>query len=183
MVITNDPELARRVRLWGSYGEHRRFMQVGSVSLLQPLDHEVEGYHNHLDTLQAAILHAKLKHVDGWIARRREVAARYDALLAGSGVLTPYVPTGTDHVYRNYVIRVQNRDEIRHRLAEQGIVTNVLYTPPVHLQSAYSDCRMRGAELPVTEQVAGELLCLPFFAELTGEQIEYVAGSVREALR
>lgn len=182
MVVTDDPELADRVRLWGSYGERRRFEQVGSVSLLKPLEHEVEGYHSHLDTLQAAVLNTKLRHVDGWIARRREVAGAYDALLAGTKVLTPSVPEGYEHVYRNYVIRVENRDEMRHHLAERGIRTNMLYTPPVHLQPMYRDrgCRERG--LPVTEQVAKELLCLPIFPELTGEQIEYVAQCIREVL-
>lgn len=182
MVVTDDPELADRVRLWGSYGERRRFEQVGSVSLLKPLEHEVEGYHNHLDTLQAAVLSTKLRHVDGWIARRREVAAAYDALLAGTKVLTPCAPEGYEHVYRNYVIRVENRDEMRYHLAEQGIRTNMLYAPPVHLQPVYRGRGSSEGDLPVTERVARDLLCLPIFPELTGEQIEYVAQCIQKVL-
>ena len=178
MVITDDPELADRVRLWGSYGERRRFEQVGPVTLLQPLEHEVEGYHNHLDTLQAAVLHTKLRHVEGWIARRREVAATYSELLAGANVRTPYAPEGYEHVYRNYVIRVGSRDEVRIRLAKEGIHTNVLYTPPVHLQSIYREQGYREGDLPVTEQVAKELLCLPMFPELTADQIKYVVHNL-----
>jgi len=182
MVVTDDPDLADRVRLWGSYGERRRFEQVGSISLLKPLEHEVEGYHNHLDTLQAAVLHTKLRHVDGWIARRREVAAAYDTQLAGTNVLTPCAPKGYEHVYRNYVIRVENRDDVRYHLAEQGIRTSMLYTPPVHLQSMYRDRGHREGDLPVTEKVAKELLCLPIFPELTEEQIKYVARCVQKVL-
>ena len=180
MVVTGDPDLADRVRLWGSYGERRRFEQVGAVSLLKPLEHEVEGYHNHLDTLQAAVLHTKLRHVEGWIARRREVAAAYSALLAGTSVLTPHVPEGYEHVYRNYVIRVENRDEARLHLARHGIRTSMLYTPPVHLQSMYRERGFREGELPVTDQVAKEVLCLPLFPELTEDQIEHVAHSLNE---
>jgi dTDP-4-amino-4,6-dideoxygalactose transaminase len=180
MVVTDDPELADRVRLWGSYGERRIFEQVGTISLLKPLEHEVEGYHNHLDTLQAAILHTKLSYVDGWIARRREVAATYTAVLAGTSVLTPAVPEGYEHVHRNYVIRLENRDEARLHLARRGIRTNMLYTPPVHLQPMYRQRGYGEGDLPVTEQVAKELLCLPMFPELTEEQIEYVAGSLKE---
>jgi dTDP-4-amino-4,6-dideoxygalactose transaminase len=178
MVVTDDPELADQVRLWGSYGERRRFEQVGTVFLLKPLEHEVEGYHNHLDTLQAAILNTKLRHVGRWIARRREVAASYHALLAGSQVLTPTVPVGYEHVYRNYVVRVENRDGVRLRLAEGGIHTNVLYTPPVHLQPIFRKHGYRVGDLPVTEQIAKELLCLPIFPELTAEQIERVADTL-----
>jgi dTDP-4-amino-4,6-dideoxygalactose transaminase len=178
MVVTDDPELADRVRLWGSYGERRRFEQVGPVTLLKALEHEVEGYHNHLDTLQATILHTKLRYVDGWIARRCEVAATYSELLAGTNVLMPVAPEGFEHVYRNYVIRVQNRNAVRVQLAERGIHTNVLYTPPVHLQSMYRERGCREGDLPVTEEVAKELLCLPMFPELTGQQIEHVARSL-----
>lgn len=182
IVTTDDPELASQVRLWGSYGERRVFQRVGPVTLLKPLNHEVEGYHNHLDTLQAAVLSEKLKYVEGWIARRQEVAAKYKTLLAGTNVLTPHVPEGLEHVYRNYVIRVQNRDEVRHYLAKRGIYSTLLYTPPIHLQPILKDRDYGPGDLSTTEKIAQELLNLPIFPELTGEQIQHVAQSLKQAV-
>ena len=182
IVTTDDPELAGQIRLWGSYGERRVFQQVGPVRVLKPLNHEVEGYHNHLDTLQAAVLSEKLKYVEGWIARRQEVAVEYNTLLAGTDALTPHVPVGCEHVYRNYVVRVQNRDEVRRHLAEWGIHTSVLYTPPVHLQTIYKDRGYGPGDLPITEKIAQELLNLPIFPELTQEQVQYVTQHLKQAV-
>ena len=96
-----------------------------------------EGYHSHLDLLQAAVLRVKLRYVDGWIAARRSRAALYDRLLAGSAVITPSVPAGRTHSYRNYVVRVPRRDRVRAALARSGIDTSLCYIPPLHLQPIY----------------------------------------------
>ncbi|NLE77487.1 MAG: hypothetical protein GX605_12145, partial [Chloroflexi bacterium] len=181
IVTTDDPDLAEEVRLWGSYGETRDFEQVGPVKLLAPMDHIVEGYHSHLDTLQAAVVLAKLPHVPAWIARRQAIAALYGELLADSNVVTPHVPAGFGHVYRNYVVLVANRHEVRRALARWGVETHVLYAPAVHLKALYRRLGYHPGDLPVTEEIAEQVLCLPIYPELTDEQIRYVADCLMEA--
>lgn len=182
MVTTNDLELADRIRLWGSYGETRRYDQIGAVKIPLSLDHEVPGYHSHLDSLQAAVLGAKMKYLDDWITRRQALAALYDRQISGLGLATPRVPPGLEHVYRNYVVRVRNRDRVRRSLARRGVETMVLYVPPVHLQTAYEHRGMRRGALPATEAAADELLCLPICPELSDEQVRYVAESLKQAI-
>jgi dTDP-4-amino-4,6-dideoxygalactose transaminase len=181
IVTSDDAHLADQVRLWGSYGERRVFERVGPIDLLEPIEHEVEGYHNHLDTLQAAILSAKLPHVEGWIERRRQLAAAYDQALSGLPLETPHLHEGHGHVFRNYVIQTPDRDRIRRHLAGRGVSTYLLYTPPVHLQRVYQGRGYRAGDLPVTEAVAEKLLCLPIYAELTEEQVRYVGECLAEA--
>jgi dTDP-4-amino-4,6-dideoxygalactose transaminase len=181
IVTTDDAHLADQVRLWGSYGERRLFERVGPIDLLKPMEHEVEGYHNHLDTLQAAILSAKLPHVEGWIERRQQLAAAYDSALSGLPLETPNVPEGFRHVYRNYVIQTLDRDRVRRHLARRGVSTYLLYTPPVHLQRVYRGRGYQAGDLPITEAVAERLLCLPIYAELTEEQVRYVGECLAEA--
>ena len=182
-VVTNDPDIAARARLWGSYGERRREERVGSVMLRLPLEHEVEGYHNHLDTLQAAVLKVKLQHLESAIARRREVARQYDLDLAGLDLLTPLVPENCEHVYRNYVVRVQGRERVRRLLAERGIVTGVLYAPPLHLQPVYRDLGVGEGSLPVTEAAGREIMLLPMFPELTMAEVGRVVAALRNAVQ
>ncbi len=182
MVVTDDTRLADQARLWGSYGEKRVFERVGPLDLLRPMDHEVEGYHNHLDTLQAAILSAKLPYVEGWIERRRQLAVAYDQALASLPLETPYVPEGYEHVYRNYVIQTPDRDRVRRHLARRGVSTYQLYIPPVHLQTVYRGRGYQAGDLPVTEAVAQKLLCLPIYAELTMDQVAYVGRCLEEVL-
>jgi dTDP-4-amino-4,6-dideoxygalactose transaminase len=182
MVTTDDARLADQVRLWGSYGEKRVFERVGPIDLLKPMDHDVAGYHNHLDTLQAAILSAKLPHVEDWIERRRHLAAAYGEALAGLPLEIPYVPEGYEHVYRNYVIQTPDPDQVRRHLARRGVSTYQLYIPPVHLQTVYQGQGYQAGDLPVTEAVAQKLLCLPIYAELTEAQVAYVGRCMAEVL-
>ena len=182
MVVTDDARLADQARLWGSYGEKRVFERVGPIDLLKPMDHDVEGYHNHLDTLQAAILSAKLPYVEGWIERRRRLASVYNEALSGLALETPYVPEGHEHVYRNYVVQTPDRDNVRRHLARHGVSTYQLYIPPVHLQTVYRGRGHKAGDLPVTEDVANKLLCLPIYAELTEDQVGYVGQCLAEAL-
>jgi dTDP-4-amino-4,6-dideoxygalactose transaminase len=181
-VVTNDAKLADAARLWGSYGERRHATQIGQIQLMLPRPHDVQGYHNHLDTIQAAVLKVKLKYVERWIARRQEIARFYDAAFEGLELIRPAAPAGYEHVYRNYVVRVKNRDQARVALGERGIVTHIIYAPALHLQPALQHLGYRRGDLPVTEQAADEILGLPMFPELTQEEIEYVAQSVGEVL-
>lgn len=179
MIVTSDAELARRARLLAGYGEPRRESMVGPDGQLTLL---AEGHHTHLDVLQAAILRVKLRHVYDWIEQRRAHAAIYDELLADSDVATPAVPSGFRHVYRNYVVRLRDRDAVRSALAREGIETALLYVPPLHLQPVYVSLGYGPGTLPVTVRAAEALLCLPVYPELTEEAVRRVGAEVCAAV-
>jgi dTDP-4-amino-4,6-dideoxygalactose transaminase len=178
MITTNDDQLARRARLLAGYGEPWRESMTGPDGRLTIL---AEGYHTHLDLLQAAVLRVKLRHVEQWIEQRRAHAALYDELLVDSAVVTPAVPHGRTHVYRSYVVRVQARDAVRAELGRAGIETALLYVPPLHRQPVYEGLGYAAGSLPVTEATAGDLLCLPVYPELSEGAVRRVAGELRRA--
>jgi dTDP-4-amino-4,6-dideoxygalactose transaminase len=179
MITTSDEQLAEKALLLAGYGERGRESMADSDGRLTILE---QGYHTHLDLLQAAILRVKLHHVDTWIEQRRSRAALYEALFAGVDVKTPTTPAGKTHVFRNYVVRLKDRDFARARLASEGIETALLYVPPLHLQPVYASLGYRRGSLPITEQVAEELLCLPVYPELSDEAVRRVAGVVRNSV-
>jgi dTDP-4-amino-4,6-dideoxygalactose transaminase len=179
MVVTDDDALAAGARFLAGYGEPRRQSMATTDGRFLFM---TEGYHSHLDLLQAAVLRVKLRYVDGWIAARRSRAALYDRLFAGSQVITPLVPAGRTHSYRNYVVRVPQRDRVRAALARSGIDTSLCYIPPLHLQPIYRAYGMGPGSLPVTERLADELLCLPIYPELSDEAVHTVASALLAAL-
>ena len=172
-VIGTDAELIEQVRLLREYGwtaENRYVSQI-------------EGTNSRLDELQAAILRIKLGVLNGWNTRRRTLAARYAALLP-PGLVLPVEEADCHHVYHLYVVRAPGnpgRDALRSRLAEQGIATGIHYPVPVHLQPAYAD-RFATTSLPVTEQVADEILSLPLHPRLTDDDVARVAAGLTAAL-
>jgi dTDP-4-amino-4,6-dideoxygalactose transaminase len=170
-VLTGDPELAERLRLLRQYGWKER-----NVSSLK-------GLNTRLDDLQAAVLGAKLRHLDAWNARRRDLARRYTELLAGSGLVLPVEPEGTWHVYHQYVIRCTARNRLQSFLKARGIASAIHYPLPVHLQPAYADLGCKPGDLPASEAAAREVLSLPLYPEMTDEAVESVAGAVLEFLR
>jgi dTDP-4-amino-4,6-dideoxygalactose transaminase len=165
-VTTSDPEIERRLRLLRSHGEETRY-------------HHVElGYNSRPDEVQCAVLRIKLRRLEAWNKLRRQHAARYDRLLRDVPVRRPECIAGGEHIYHQYVIRSERRDDLRSALAEAGIGTGIHYPIPVHLQPA---CRHLGygvGDLPVTERVAGEIVSLPMYPELSAEQIDYVAEAL-----
>lgn len=179
MITTSDEQLADKALLLAGYGERGRESMADSDGRLTILE---QGYHTHLDLLQAAILRVKLHHVDTWIEQRRSRAALYEALFAGVDVTTPRTPAGKTHVFRNYVVRLKDRDFARARLASEGIETALLYVPPLHLQPVYVSLGYRRGSLPITEQVAEDLLCLPVYPELSDEAVRRIAGVVRNSV-
>ncbi len=169
-VATRDPGLAERARLLREYGWRERYVSA------------LPGLNSRLDELQAAVLRVKLRHLPAENARRRSLAARYDAGLAGAGLILPAVRPGATHVYHQYVVRHPAREALRQQLAAQGIGTLVHYPVPVHLQPAYAGRVWIGAGLPVTEQAAREVVSLPMFPELSEDQAQQVIGAVRAFL-
>jgi len=172
-ITTNDEKLADDLRALREHGQSTRYY------------HPIVGYNARLDEIQAAILRIKLRHLDEWNARRRAIAARYNQQLAGLDVITPEIPSGGRHVFYCYAIRVPGgrRDALRAYLTERGIGTQIHYPVPIHMQEAAQFLGYRKGDLPVTEKVAGEVLSLPMFAELTNAQIDRVATTVTEFMR
>jgi dTDP-4-amino-4,6-dideoxygalactose transaminase len=179
MITTNDADLARRARLLAGYGEPWRESMAGPDGRLTIL---AEGYHTHLDLLQAAVLRVKLRFAQGWVQRRRANAARYNQLLGESAITTPSVPQDRTHAYRNYVVRVPRRDVVRADLERHGIETALLYVPPLHLQPVYGDLGYGPGSLPVTERAAEELLCLPVYPELSSTALDRVGSELLSAV-
>jgi dTDP-4-amino-4,6-dideoxygalactose transaminase len=180
LVVTQSADIARAVRLLGGYGEPFRESMQGPDGRFTLL---AEGYHSHLDLLQAAVLRVKLRHVGRWIEARRRLASVYDEAFAGTPVRPSIPPSDATHVYRSYVVRVPERDRVRALLAEQGVETLLLYVPPLHLQPVYESLgRCRGS-FPVAERLADELLCLPLYPELPDDIVREVAAATIDAVQ
>ena len=171
-VATNDEKLAERVRMLGNHGR------------LEKYEHELEGFNSRLDTLQAAILSVKLRHLDEWIKRRQFHAAHFDSLLQGhDNIKIPAVRKNSTHVYHLYVVRVDAREKVRKILKEKGIATGIHYPIPLHLQPAYRYLNYRAGDFPVAERYASQLLSIPLYPELTDAQVEYIAGVLIDACK
>ena len=171
-VVTNDDEVARRVRLLRDHGRISKY------------EHITLGYGHRLDGIQAAILGAKLPHLDDWNEGRRQRAARYETLLADSDVITPHHLPETTPVYHCYVVRIpgRDRDKVVEHMKEAGVGVGVHYPIPLHLQPAYRFLELGPGSFPVSEQMANEVLTLPIYAEMTDEQQDYVVEKLLEAV-
>lgn len=158
-VTTNDPELAAAVRRLRDHGQVKKYY------------HDVEGYNGRLDAMQAGFLHAKLPHLGQWNSQRRERAAAYRQLLAGSGAVEIAAePPWSRGVYHLYVIRSTDRDGLMKHLHAAGIGTGIHYPIPLHLQRAYAGLNYRAGDFPVAERLSQEILSLPMFPQLTAAQ-------------
>jgi dTDP-4-amino-4,6-dideoxygalactose transaminase len=172
MMVTGSEEIASRVRLLRTHGGVRKYY------------HSVVGYNSRLDELQAAILRVKLGHLADWNEGRRRNAAAYenDFIAAGlSGfVRTPTVLPGRDHIYHQYVIRCQRRDELKAHLAAKGIGTEIYYPVSLHEQECFAYLGYRPSDFPHSRKAAQETLSLPVYAELSPEQRSFVVSSIAE---
>jgi dTDP-4-amino-4,6-dideoxygalactose transaminase len=168
-VVTADPELARQVALLRDHGSGTRYQ------------HERLGVNARIDEIQSAVLRIKLRHLDAWNAQRRAHALRYDELLADADLGRPELPHDDSHVFHLYVIRTSHRARLQQRLAEAGIATGIHYPVPVHLQAPYRAAGYHEGQLPESERAANEVVSLPMYAELTEDQLRYVAAAVTTA--
>jgi dTDP-4-amino-4,6-dideoxygalactose transaminase len=184
LVLVRDPDVAWRLRLLRGYGLDPDVQDrpVGERHLLPPQEHLAEGYNLKMDGIGAAVVLAKFRHLDAWGAMRREVAARYDALLADLPLERPTALPGTVPAWRNYTIQVDGRDALRGHLRERGITASVLYAPPVHLQPVYAHLGLGPGSFPVAESQAERILALPIYPGMADEQVERVATEVRAFL-
>jgi dTDP-4-amino-4,6-dideoxygalactose transaminase len=177
LTTTNDPDLAERMRRLRNHGSPRRYL------------HEEMGWNCRLDAIQAAVLRVKLPHLDTWNRERAEHAATYDRLFTQSGLLSPTADSpvrtlvilpNAHHVYHQYVIRAQRRDQLRQFLAERKIGTEIYYPIPLHLQPVFSYLGYQEGDLPEAERAAREVLALPMFPELRQEEQQWVVESIAE---
>lgn len=169
-VVTSDPEVDRAARLLRNYGETERF------------HHVLRGWNSRLDTLQAAVLVARLPFLDRWNERRRELAARYTTALAGSSVVAPLEVDGRRHVYHLYVVRVDEREAFRARLGSLGVDTAVHYPVPVHRQKPYRGLAPSDRSLGVSERLAETVVSLPLYPELTDLEADAVIEAARSTV-
>lgn len=169
-VVTKDVEIANKVRLLRNHGRRDKY------------EHLMIGYGERLDALQAAILRAKLPHLDKWNERRRALANRYRQLLTGLPIVLPSEPPFTTSVYHLFVVRTSRRDEIQRHLKTRGIETGIHYPISLHLQPAYRYLGYSEGDFPLAEQAAREVLSLPMYPELSKEQISQIVEAVREVL-
>jgi aminotransferase EvaB len=164
-ITTADAQLAGKVRSLRQYGWSSKY-------------HSAEyGRNSRMDEMQAAVLRAKLPHLDGWNARRRQIAKAYNAALGGQSVVCPPV-AGEDYVAHLYVLRTGARDEVRTALKNRGIATDIHYPVPDHLQHAALATHAECGPLPRTEQSAREVLTLPCYAELEDSEVATVAAAL-----
>jgi dTDP-4-amino-4,6-dideoxygalactose transaminase len=142
------------------------------------------GFNSRLDAVQAVVLAAKLRRLDRWNARRREIAARYAELLDGlDGLDLPTAPDDGEHAWHLYVVRLDERERVRAELAADGVETAVHYPTALHRSPAFEGVGTRSLPCPVADEAAGRILSLPMFPHMADEQVEHVARSLRAALR
>jgi dTDP-4-amino-4,6-dideoxygalactose transaminase len=170
-VLTSSETVARTVRLLGDHGSERKYI------------HEQLGFNSRLDSLQAVVLRAKLRRLEGWNEQRRQAATRYAELLDGiDEVVLPRAAPGNVHVWHLYVIQVPHRDEVLEKLHGAGIHAGIHYPVPVHLQPAFRAYGYGPGDFPVTESAAARILSLPLYPHITAEQQAAVAAGLRQAL-
>ncbi len=167
-IATSDPEINKKARMIRDHGSERRYY------------HDLVGMNGRLDEIQAVVLRAKLPHLLEYNELRRQHAARYNELLAGLPILTPVEAPNNHHIYYTYVIQAPRRDELQSWLKDRGIATGIHFPVPLHLQNSMSYLGYKAGDLPITEDVVQKVLSLPMYPEMTDEQIETVAGSVKE---
>jgi dTDP-4-amino-4,6-dideoxygalactose transaminase len=181
IVTTSRPEMAEHMRQLRNHGSPRRYY------------HHEFGWNGRMDAIQAAVLRVKLPHIADWNQNRQQHAATYDQLFAIAGLTAnqtsnqPSAPVRllsrspqAKHVFHQYVIRAQRRDELRKFLAERKIGSEIYYPLPLHLQPVFSYLGLKAGDMPVSEQAAREVLALPMFPELTEAEIRLVVESIAE---
>jgi dTDP-4-amino-4,6-dideoxygalactose transaminase len=168
LVTTNDQAISEKLKSLRDHGQKPRYY------------YNMIGGNFRLDSIQAAVLNVKMKYLDKWNEKRRQNAAVYDKLFAGSIVKTPKIEKGNICTYHQYTIFVPRRDELNKYLSEKQIGSAIFYPKPLHLQKCFSELGYSQGDLPVTERVCEAVLSLPIYPELSNEQIEYVARNILE---
>lgn len=173
-MYTNDDELAKKLRMVAHHGQSALYM------------HDVLGVNSRLDTIQAVVLKAKLKHLDEYAAARRQVADFYDKAFAGHPKLKiPVRSKQSTHVFHQYTLQLINTDRtrLREQLAERGIPAMIYYPVPLYKQKAFASDRFKTEDFPITEKLCASVLSLPMHTELDEETLQYITKTVLELLQ
>jgi len=171
MIVTSDQSIYEKALMLRDYGRKGRY------------EHKIKGTNSRLDTLQAVVLNAKLKHLDAWNDMRAKNAAYYAELLQSvKEVVTPVIKSDRTHVFQTYAVQVPNRDKVMESLKAKGVGALIHYPIPLHLQEAYADLGYKRGDFPVSEALADNVLSLPMFPHMTKEQVEVVVKALKESL-
>lgn len=170
-VVTSNPELAQRMRMLRDHGSVKKY------------EHSLPGYNFRLEGLQGGFLSVKLRHLDRWNSRRREVAKLYHELLSETSLGLPAEMGWGEHVYHLYVIQADDREVLRQALNAAGIECGLHYPVPLHLQAAYADLGYEKGSFPVSEHLSSHILSLPMHPFITDEEVKRVASALVESLQ
>lgn len=168
IITTNDAATAERCRMLRNLGMKVKY------------HHDIKGFNNRLDTMQAAVLSVKLPYLDRWNELRRKTAVLYTQKLQHLPIVTPTIPDWAEPVFHLYVIQAENRDKLQAHLQQAGIASGIHYPIPIHLQPAYSELNHGAGDFPATEAYAQKILSLPMYPELTEECVNYVVQTISE---
>lgn len=197
MIVTDNDEIAIIARALRTHGSGENGQKA--YNLLNNIKEEIKtaegandtvynplkyynyliGYNTRLDAIQAAILSVKLKEIDSWNAKRREIVELYNEALQNSDLVTPVARDYNDHVYHMYILQSENREEVLTKLKEAGIATGVYYPVPLHLQKVYKNLGYKEGDMPVSEYLSHRTFAIPVYPELTKEQIDYIISKIK----
>ena len=166
MVVTNNEEIATKVRALCCYGSDYKY------------HHIYKGVNSRLDEIQCGFLRIKLKHLDKWNENRREIAKRYLSEIHNDKLILPVVNKNNEHIWHIFAIRCKNRDALEKYLNDHGVGTNKHYPTPMHLQGAYADLHIPEGALPLAETISKEELSIPMYYGMTDEEIDYVISTL-----
>jgi len=170
MLVTNDAQVAEKAKMLRTHGWKQKYFPVTIA------------YNSRLDELHAAILLVKLKYVDKWNEKRRQLAQKYNELLATANAVIPTQASYARHVYHMYVIRVQRRNKLQSYLKERGVASAIYYPIPLHLLEAYKNLGYRKGDFPSSEKASEETLAIPLYPEISPDQNEFVSKTIKEGL-
>jgi len=197
MIVTDNDEIAIIARALRTHGSGENGQKA--YNLLNNIEEEIKtaegandtvynplkyynyliGFNTRLDAIQAAILSVKLKEIDSWNSKRREIVELYNEALQNSDLVTPVAKDYNDHVYHMYILQSENREEVLAKLKEAGIATGVYYPVPLHLQKVYKNLGYKEGDMPVSEYLSHRTFAIPVYPELTKEQIDYIISKIK----
>ena len=198
MIVTNDDNIAIIAKALRTHGSGENGQKA--YNLLNDIEEEVKsaegsndtiynplkyynyliGYNTRLDAIQAAILKVKIKEIDNWNAKRREIAKVYNEALKDTDFVTPTCKDDVESVYHMYILQSENREEVLQKLKEANIATGVYYPVPLHLQKVYKNLGYKEGDMPVSEYLSHRTFAIPVYPELTEEQIQYIINNLKK---
>ena len=197
MIVTDNDEIATIAKALRTHGSGENGQRA--YNLINNINEEVKtvdgandtvynplkyynyliGYNTRLDAIQAAILAVKIKEIDNWNAKRREIVSLYNEALQNNDLVTPVAKDYNEHVYHMYILQSENREEILRKLKEAGISTGVYYPIPLHFQKVYKDLGYKEGDMPVAEYLSHRTFAIPVYPELTQEQVDYIIQNLK----